>query len=103
MVGDSAGLIHPLCGNGMAMAINSARIFSEIVLDQFQKEKFNRNEMELEYTKKWHSEFGTRMRTGAMIQKVLLHPLASKIGFKLAKTFPVILPKIIKKTHGTQP
>ena len=27
MLGDSAGLIHPLCGNGMAMAIGSARIF----------------------------------------------------------------------------
>jgi hypothetical protein len=23
MIGDTAGLIHPLCGNGMAMAIHS--------------------------------------------------------------------------------
>jgi flavin-dependent dehydrogenase len=26
MIGDTAGLIHPLCGNGMAMAIHSAKI-----------------------------------------------------------------------------
>jgi 2-polyprenyl-6-methoxyphenol hydroxylase-like FAD-dependent oxidoreductase len=25
MIGDTAGLIHPLCGNGMAMAIHSAK------------------------------------------------------------------------------
>jgi 2-polyprenyl-6-methoxyphenol hydroxylase-like FAD-dependent oxidoreductase len=26
MIGDTAGLIHPLCGNGMAMAIHSAKL-----------------------------------------------------------------------------
>ena len=29
MVGDSVGMIHPLCGNGMAMAIHSAKLLSE--------------------------------------------------------------------------
>ena len=29
MSGDAAGLITPLCGNGMAMAIRSAKILSE--------------------------------------------------------------------------
>ena len=33
MIGDTAGLIHPMCGNGMAMAIHSAKIASELVLD----------------------------------------------------------------------
>jgi flavin-dependent dehydrogenase len=30
MIGDTAGLIHPLCGNGMAMAIHSAKLAAEI-------------------------------------------------------------------------
>ncbi len=38
MIGDSAGLIHPLCGNGMAMAIRSAKIVSELVDDYCQKQ-----------------------------------------------------------------
>jgi len=33
MIGDTAGLIHPLCGNGMAMAIHSAKIASELIGD----------------------------------------------------------------------
>ncbi|WP_317129550.1 NAD(P)/FAD-dependent oxidoreductase [Flavobacterium zepuense] len=32
MIGDTAGLIHPLCGNGMAMALHSAKIAAELVL-----------------------------------------------------------------------
>jgi flavin-dependent dehydrogenase len=31
MIGDTAGLIHPLCGNGMAMAIHSAKIVSKLI------------------------------------------------------------------------
>ena len=37
MCGDAAGMIHPLCGNGMAMAIHSAKIASELVIDYFDK------------------------------------------------------------------
>ena len=35
MVGDTAGLIHPLCGNGMSMAIHSAKICSELLIQHF--------------------------------------------------------------------
>ncbi len=35
MAGDSAGLIHPLCGNGMAMAVHSAKLLSELMLEAF--------------------------------------------------------------------
>ena len=34
MIGDSAGLIHPLCGNGMAMAIHSAKIIASLLVEQ---------------------------------------------------------------------
>lgn len=101
MVGDSAGLIHPLCGNGMAMAIHSARIFSSLFLEHFSKTDFHRTNLENTYAAAWQREFGSRLRTGAMIQKVLLHPQASKIGFSILKTWPGLLPKIILKTHGT--
>ncbi len=55
MVGDSAGLIHPLCGNGMAMAIKSAQIFSELFLESFRKRNFDRTKLEEEYTFNWRT------------------------------------------------
>ena len=102
MLGDSAGLIHPLCGNGMAMAIKSAQIFSELFLKAFQNNNFERSKLETAYTNQWQNEFGERLKTGRLIQKVLLNPLASKVGFSIARAVPFIVPKIIEKTHGAK-
>lgn len=46
MIGDTAGLIHPLCGNGMAMAIHSAKIASELCVLYLNEKKISRNELE---------------------------------------------------------
>ncbi|WGF91993.1 NAD(P)/FAD-dependent oxidoreductase [Aequorivita marisscotiae] len=100
MVGDSAGLIHPLCGNGMAMAIKSAKIFSEIFLKYYRKNNFNRRDIEIAYAKCWKREFESRLTAGRTIQRILMNPVASKIGFAAAKALPQLLPLIIKKTHG---
>jgi len=46
MIGDTAGLIHPLCGNGMAMAIHSAKIAAELLIAYNNDEIQTRNELE---------------------------------------------------------
>ncbi|MEM7185497.1 MAG: NAD(P)/FAD-dependent oxidoreductase [Bacteroidota bacterium] len=100
MIGDSAGLIHPLCGNGMAMAIHSAKIFSELFLKHNRQPDFDRKQLELTYRQQWEEAFKSRLQTGRRIQQLLLHPTASQVGMKIARRFPSIVPKIIKKTHG---
>jgi|26BtaG_2_1085354.scaffolds.fasta_scaffold00019_25 flavin-dependent dehydrogenase len=100
MIGDSAGLIHPLCGNGMAMAIRGAQIFSELYLDAKRNRPMDRKLLEEAYSNSWEKEFGLRLKTGRIIQKALMNPISSKLGFSLAKTFPSIVPKLIEKTHG---
>ncbi|MBK5212516.1 MAG: tryptophan 7-halogenase [Flavobacteriaceae bacterium] len=100
MLGDSAGSIHPLCGNGMAMAIRSSQIFSELFLKAFQNKDFDRIKLEKDYSEQWQNEFGGRLRSGRFIQRVLMNPFASKVGFSLAKIIPPLLPKLIEKTHG---
>ncbi len=102
MIGDSAGLIHPLCGNGMAMAIRSAQIFSELFLDALKNSNFDRMKLEEQYTTQWKNEFEGRLKTGRFIQRVLMDPFASKVGFSMARIVPSIVPKIIEKTHGTK-
>jgi len=99
MLGDSAGLIHPLCGNGMAMAIHSAKIFSELFIEA-KSNNNSRDELEQTYAQEWNSHFKKRLAYGRKIQSLLLNPIATKIGFRIARFFPSILPKIINKTHG---
>lgn len=100
MLGDSAGLIHPLCGNGMAMAIRSAQIFSELFIEKLNKVDFNRQMLEDEYETLWHREFDERLGAGRFIQRVLMNSFTSKLGFSLAKRVPSLLPLLIQKTHG---
>ncbi|HXA02153.1 MAG TPA: NAD(P)/FAD-dependent oxidoreductase, partial [Cytophagaceae bacterium] len=54
MSGDSAGMITPLCGNGMAMAIHSAKILSEIILDNYHNKNFDLAAIEKAYTEQWN-------------------------------------------------
>lgn len=100
MIGDAAGLIHPLCGNGMAMAIHSAKLVSETILESWNKGKFDRNKIEKVYIKKWKKTFRSRLRMGRILQRILLDQRLSNIGLKFMYRFPSLLPAIIKKTHG---
>lgn len=100
MVGDSAGLIHPLCGNGMAMAIHSAKLFSELFLKAIPVDSIDRDALEKEYTRQWDQTFSKRLKAGSKIQHMLQRPLATKIGFKAATLLPSLVPRIIKSTHG---
>jgi flavin-dependent dehydrogenase len=100
-VGDAAGLIHPLCGNGMAMAIHSAHIASDHV-DQFLQDKISREQMITNYTAQWRKNFKSRLRTGRLIQYLLMQPRWTKIAYGLLAQFPSLLPLIISRTHGKQ-
>ena len=99
MIGDSAGLIHPLCGNGMAMAMHSAKIASNLSID-FLDNKMNRNELEKKYRFAWNKTFRNRIRFGKFISKLLLYPKFSGLLLKLLLIFPSALSLVIKKTHG---
>jgi flavin-dependent dehydrogenase len=99
MIGDSAGLIHPLCGNGMAMAIHSAKIVSNLV-DDFIQNKISRALMESKYITIWNKTFKKRLQFGKFLSKLLLNSYISKITMNLLIVFPFLLPIIIKKTHG---
>ena len=99
MLGDAAGLIHPLCGNGMAMAIHSAKIANDLV-DDFLQNKISRATMESNYISIWNKTFKKRLQFGKLLSKLLLNSYLSKITMKLLIVFPFLLPIIIKKTHG---
>jgi flavin-dependent dehydrogenase len=100
MIGDTAGLIHPLCGNGMAMAIHSAKIASELIVNYINKEIKSRNELEVKYIKKWNANFKNRILMGRFLAGILQKQRFSALLMRLLVLFPFILPIIIKKTHG---
>ncbi len=100
MIGDTAGLIHPLCGNGMAMAIHSAKIVSELVELFFNKEIKSRAGLEKKYKQEWKFNFEKRIRAGRFLARLLQHQKVSEFLLQIVIKFPLLLPKIIKRTHG---
>jgi flavin-dependent dehydrogenase len=99
MIGDTAGLIHPLCGNGMAMAIHSAKLASEAVI-AYANGKLSRQEMEEHYTKGWNHIFSRRIKTGKWITSLLQKPSSVKLASIALAMFPQLLNIVIKRTHG---
>jgi len=100
MIGDTAGLIHPLCGNGMAMAIHSAKIVSELLIAYNNNEIRTRVELEKNYEKTWKLLFESRIQFGRILSKALLQPKLSKALLRILILFPFLLNTIILKTHG---
>lgn len=99
MAGDSAGLIHPLCGNGMAMAIKGAQLFSQCLLESGTGPKA-RARLESTYAKAWNAAFSSRLRAGAVLQRLLLNETAAEYGLRILHSVPSLFPRIISKTHG---
>ncbi|CAL66585.1 NAD(P)/FAD-dependent oxidoreductase [Christiangramia forsetii] len=100
MIGDSAGLIHPLCGNGMAMAIHSAKIASEGILRFYNLKNITRNDVENNYVQEWNQKFSSRLKAGRVLQKVFLNKTLTNISQGFLNRVPQLLPHIIKRTHG---
>lgn len=99
MIGDTAGLIHPLCGNGMAMAIHSAKIASECLID-FLSGAVPRSKLEENYTRIWNENFRRRLKTGRLLASALQRQGLSQLLLRTLLFFPALLPGIIKMTHG---
>ena len=99
MCGDSAGLIHPLCGNGMAMAVHSAKILSESIT-AYATQSQSREWLEKTYTNNWQSAFSSRLQAGRVLQRVLQNETATNLGIKSLRLMPGVLRKIISLTHG---
>lgn len=96
MVGDSAGLITPLCGNGMAIAIHGAKLLSESILENYD----NRNLVESNYQNQWTKHFSQRLWVGRNVQKLFGNEVISEIAWGTLKIIRPALGVIIKATHG---
>ena len=99
MLGDAAGLIHPLCGNGMAMAIRSAAILSNLI-DEMFRSKSTKEELNLAYKQLWKKNFEARIWWGKKLQNILIQPYTNDSLMRVAKRIPSLITPIIRKTHG---
>jgi len=99
MAGDAAGMITPLCGNGMALAIHAAKIVSELIV-RFKKGEITREQMEMMYIKKWRALFARRLWAGRQIQQLFGAEWTSNLAVNMMQNVKPVARFLMKQTHG---
>lgn len=99
MLGDAAGLITPLCGNGMSMAMKAAKILSELLPQYFENDT-NKKQLIAKYVFQWKQNFSTRLWTGRKIQGVFGNEMMTNLFINSLKPMPFLVNKLVSLTHG---
>ena len=103
MSGDTAGMIAPLCGNGMTMAIHSAKILSHIIIKHYKPQNFTpatRAAIENEYVTAWNKQFAQRLWTGRQLQRMFGNNTATAVMLNTLNAVPPLTRYLMGKTHG---
>jgi menaquinone-9 beta-reductase len=101
MLGDAAGMITPLCGNGMSMAMHSAKIAATNI-SAFLQKNITRQQLENNYTKAWKNNFNTRVKIGKIVQYLFGRKATTNLFVNLIKRSKFLTNKIIGLTHGKE-
>lgn len=99
MLGDTAGNIAPLSGNGMSIAMRSSFFLNQL-LDAYFKNKITRAEMEKKYEGFWKSSFLARIKFSSYLQHLLKNEFLTNVTISIFKRIPYLKNKMIKSTYG---
>jgi flavin-dependent dehydrogenase len=99
-IGDAAGMITPLCGNGMSMALHGSKIAFESI-QPFLDGHTDRYEMEQQFADLWNRQFNRRLQAGRLLQRFFGNEVFTNFLIRSLDPFPKVVTWLIRKTHGT--
>lgn len=99
MLGDAAGTIAPLCGNGMSMALRSSKILAKYISHHLKNE-ISKKELIDSYQYEWNHNFKTRIKVGYRLQKLFGKKATTIFSLHVLRLFPKLFQKVISLTHG---
>jgi menaquinone-9 beta-reductase len=99
MIGDAAGSITPLCGNGMSMAMHAGKLAFEQI-NNYLKGTITQQNMENNYTANWQQQFSRRLWIGRNVQRLFGNNTSTSVFLSAMHKMPWLASKIISATHG---
>jgi len=104
-VGDAAGMIAPLAGDGQAMALDGAARLAALVAAALARtgprpDAAQRRELARAWDRTWRRAFGRRMRLARALQPVLLDPRRAEPAARLAAALPGAAAWLARATRG---
>ncbi len=100
-LGDAAGMIPPLAGNGMSMAIHSA-VMAFGNVQQFLTGNKTLDQSCTQYELDWNKQFYHRLRSARVLQKVMEQPWMTESVLQGFQWFPMLFQSVSRATHGIQ-
>jgi len=99
MIGDAAGVIAPLAGDGIGIAMESGKLIADLLYKKIC-ENLSKEELKSLYTKEWNKLFSKRMLTAKIIQGFILKRFSRNSGSLFMKNFKSLLPYLINATRN---
>jgi flavin-dependent dehydrogenase len=99
LLGDAAGSITPLCGNGMSMGMRASKILAGELVRFFDKEQ-SREQAAARYEAAWNLAFGKRITAGYYLQSIFGKENTTHFALKALSKMPALTEKLISLTHG---
>jgi len=99
-IGDAAGVIAPLSGDGIGIAMESGKLIADL-FQKKRRENLSKKEIEFLFIKEWNKLFSNRMKIAKTIQWFILKKYSRNGGFMLVNSFASLLQYLIKTTRNT--
>lgn len=99
MLGDTAGFIAPLSGNGMSIALRGSYLTHFMLID-FLEKNISRQALEIKYAKMWNKNFKRRVVFSKSLQKLLSNVSLTNLAISTLSRFPFLMKQVVKQTHG---
>ena len=94
-IGNAAGEAHPILGEGMSMALQSAALLSSVLLGRsggaVVPDATVQAQLQRCYAVAWRKAFSTRLRLAAVFAHLAMRPRAADALMQLARVWPGLL------------
>lgn len=101
MAGDSAGLIAPIAGDGMGMALQTGLMAADM-LERYLNNQISAVEVRGQYSKLWWRTFGVRLRLSRVLQAFMLRPNWLTPGLMVMNAAPALGRLLVTHTRDSQ-
>lgn len=99
MLGDSAGVIAPVSGNGMSMALRAAQLLADLAPD-YLRGALDFEQLEQNYVQAWKRLFQTRLTTAHWLQWGLRQPWTAELLIRGLQPFPGLVAALHARMYG---
>jgi 2-polyprenyl-6-methoxyphenol hydroxylase-like FAD-dependent oxidoreductase len=100
-LGDAAGMITPMCGNGQSMALKSAVLLSRLISESsIPQSREDFHALAAQWNLLWKKEFGRRMAWGRRLQRIVFRRFMAEIAIRFVRYMPALSGFLARATRG---